>query len=126
MAPWIIPQLPPHRVYVEPFGGGGSILLRKPRSYSEVYNDLEVEICNVFRVLRDPHMSNLLITGLALTPYARDEFEESYLPTEDPVEQARRTFIRCTMGFGSTGFSKEKTGFRASCHRQRATPMHGC
>ena len=44
LAPWIISLMPTHRVYVEPFGGAASILLRKPRSRIEVYNDLDEEI----------------------------------------------------------------------------------
>lgn len=53
LAPWIIGQFPPHRIYVEPFWGGGSILLRKARCYAEVYNDLDGEIVNLFRTVRD-------------------------------------------------------------------------
>jgi DNA adenine methylase len=53
LAPWIVRYFPDHRTYNEPYGGGGSVLLRKPRSYAEVYNDLDGEVVNLFRVLRD-------------------------------------------------------------------------
>ena len=54
LAPWIISHMPAHRTYTEPFGGAASVLLRKPRVHAEIYNDLDGEIANLFRVLRSP------------------------------------------------------------------------
>lgn len=123
LASWIISHFPPHRVYVEPFGGAASVLLRKPRSYAEVYNDLDGEIVNVFRVLRDPAQARQLERVLRLTPFAREEFELSYIRDEDPIEQARRTIARSFMGFGSNAHNRP-TGFRANTTRSSTTPSH--
>jgi DNA adenine methylase len=120
LADWIIRHLPRHRVYVEPFGGGGSVLLRKPRSYGEIYNDLDGEIVNVFRVARDRGPE--LVRALELTPFAREEFELSYEDNDDPIEQARRTVARAFMGFGSASICKETSGFRANSNRSGTTP----
>lgn len=121
LAPWIIGHFPEHRVYCEPYGGGGSVLLRKPRSYAEIYNDLSEEIVNLFRVARD--QGEKLALAMRLTPFARTEFELSYEMAEDPLERARRTLVRCGMGFGSTGANaKQKTGFRGSATRSGSTP----
>lgn len=122
LAPWIISHFPAHRVYVEPYGGGASVLLRKTRSYGEVYNDLDGEIVNLFRVVRDHGQE--LQASLAMTPFAREEFKLAYEPTNDPIEQARRTLARSFMGFGGAAASGASTGFRANSNRSGTTPAH--
>lgn len=120
LADWIVAQFPPHRIYVEPFGGGASVLLRKPRSYGEIYNDLDGEIVNVFRILRD--RGEELRSALELTPFSRTEFLESYEASSDPLEQARRTIVRSFQGFGSAAICGEISGFRSKSNRSGTTP----
>jgi DNA adenine methylase len=122
LAPWIIANFPAHRVYVEAFGGGGSVLLRKPPSYAEIYNDLDGEIVNVFRMARE--RGDELVRALELTPFAREEFEESYEECADPLERARRTILRSFAGFGSAAACGEVSGFRAASNRSGTTPAH--
>jgi DNA adenine methylase len=128
LAPWIISHFPPHRVYVEPFGGGASVLLRKPRSYAEVYNDLDDEVVNLFYVLRDPAMRARLVASVGFTPFSRVEFDDAYRPTDDPVESARRMVVLSHMGFGTAAMratragTRQRTGFRANTTRSGTTP----
>ena len=129
LAPWIISNFPRHRIYVEPFGGGASVLFRKPRSYAEVYNDLWGEVVNVFRVLRDPSKADRLTELIRLTPFARDEFDETgsdqVKEIGDSVERARRTIFRSFSGFGSAATNAaHSTGFRANTARPYTTPAH--
>ena len=123
LAPWIISHFPAHRSYVEPYGGAASVLLRKPRSHSETYNDLDDEVVNLFRVLRDPEKAADLAGRLELTPFARVEFDESYEPTLCAVESARRLVVRSFMGFGSNAHNREsKTGFRRASRQSGTSP----
>jgi DNA adenine methylase len=124
LAQWIIGHFPPHRCYVEPYAGAASVLLQKPRSYAEVYNDLDGEVVNLFRVLRDPAQARELERQLRLTPYARTEFEQSYQPAGDPIEQARRSIARSFMGFGSASLEETVTGFRDNAKRSGTIPAH--
>lgn len=114
---------PPHRVYVEPFGGAASVLLKKERAYAEVYNDLDQEVVNLFRVLQRDEDAQKLVRKLQLTPFAREEFNLAYLPAADPIERARCLVIRSFMGFGSDGATGAyRTGFRANSNRSGTTP----
>lgn len=122
LAPWIISHFPFHRVYVEPFGGAASVLLRKPPSYAEVYNDLDDEVVNLFQVCRGPRARELA-SALHLTPFASTEFKAAYLPSDDPVERARRTVVKSFQGFGSNAIHR-KSGFRSNSNRSSTVPSH--
>lgn len=114
LAPWIIGHFPRHAMYVEPFGGGASVLLRKKPALQEVYNDLDDEIVNLFRVLRTPPLAEELMRLLELTPHARAEYDLSCgAASSCPVETARRTLVRAYMGYGSNAVTGQyKSGFR--------------
>lgn len=119
----IIEEFPTHKVFTESFGGGGSILLCKPRAYSEIYNDKDDEVVNVFAVMRDPVKAERLTRMLRLTPFSRAEFELSYIPSSNDVEQARRTIVRSFMGFSSASITgKWRTGFRSNCKQSGTSP----
>lgn len=127
MSRQILPFLPAHRLYTEAFGGGAGVLLHKPRSHAEIYNDLDDDIVGLFRVLQDPTQSCQLIELLRVTPFARREFEIAYDRSDDPVERARRLVIRSFMGFGSNAHSAtqrghQSTGFRSNSNRSGTTP----
>lgn len=124
LAPWIIEQMSEHVCYVEPFGGAAGVLLQKPRSYSEVYNDLDGEVVNLFRVLRNPELNQRLQDACRLTPYSRDEFCHAQEPATDSVERARRMVVRACMGFGSAAGIGGNSGFRGDSKRKYATAAH--
>lgn len=108
LAPWIISHFPEHNCYVEPYGGGGSVLLRKPAAPLEVYNDLDSEVVTFFRVLRD--RPEELQRVLDATPYSFEEYKQSFdMPTDD-IEIARRFMIRMWQGYA--GVSGRRTGWK--------------
>lgn len=122
LAPWIIDHLPPHRIYVEPFGGGASVLLRKSRSMGEVYNDLDDDVVNLFEVLREPASAGELARRVDLTPFSRTEFFRAYEPTAERVERARRLLVRSFQGFGSCAARADRTtGWRTGVRLDSAS-----
>lgn len=102
IAPWVISHFPQHKVYVEPFGGGASVLLRKPPSQVEVYNDANKTVVDFFRILRDPEMAQELKRLLDLTPYSREEYARCLEKTDDPIESARRFVVLSFQSLGIT------------------------
>lgn len=109
LAPWIISFMPSHTVYVEPYGGAASVLIRKPRSRAEIYNDVDGDVVNLFQVLR--YHADELARVCALTPYARLEYDQSYEPGGTDIERARKLVYRSYAGFGGDSYTRHN-GFR--------------
>lgn len=121
LASWVMKFFPPHRIYTEAFGGAAGVLLQKPRSHGEVYNDLDGNVVAFFRCLQSHELRDRLVQAITLTPYARAEFDLAWEHTDDLVERARRTAIRAQMGFGSAGATKGSTGLRTDTMRRYST-----
>ena len=87
--------------YVEPFFGSGAVLLSRPSAKVELVNDINEDLVNFYRVLRDEVTRYRLIDALVWTPFSRKELEESAAPTDvlDPVEKARRFFVQANQGY---------------------------
>ena len=102
LADWIIRHFPSgyeKMVYLEPFAGSGAVFFNKKPGAVETINDVDGDIVNLFRVLRDrPEELKRL---LELTPYAREEYDRSFEDSDDPLEQARRYMVRTTQAIGA-------------------------
>ena len=51
-AKYIVPKIPPHACYCEPFAGGVAILLAKEPSPVEIINDINSDVVNFYRCVR--------------------------------------------------------------------------
>ena len=92
---WLLPLLPETEHYCEPFGGSAAVLINRLPSPVETYNDLDGEVVNFFKVLRD--RKDELIQAIGLTPFSREEFKKALNSNGEKVsdfERARRFFIR--------------------------------
>jgi len=116
LGPWIIGHFPPHTCYVEPFGGAGSVLLQKPPAEYEYLNDADGDVINFFRVLRE--QPDDLLRLLRLTPFSRHEARAAMEPTLDPVERARRLYVRAWQSRGAAR-AQWHTGWRYQVHQAR-------
>lgn len=113
MASKIIPCFPEHRVYLEPFGGGASVLLNKLPAEVETYNDLDRRLSNFFSVLQSD--GEEFIEILELTPYSQIEFAAAAQYPEDAsdIQKAVCDFVRWRQSFGGQGKSWSFTTGRA-------------
>ena len=83
-----------HRAYVEPLGGFDPLLLRKPRSPTEVFNDTGRDVANLLHVMRDPLSLVRLIERLRWPEPAGTASTGGTVKVDDPIEQARRMLLR--------------------------------
>ena len=112
MAKDIIEIFPKHKMYVEGFGGAGHVLFRKEKSELEVYNDLHSGLYLFFKLLRENNKE--FIRRLSLTPYSREEFENSkrWMYEDDEIEKARKFYVRTMQSVASNGgwcYAKSKS-----------------
>jgi len=118
IAPWVMAHFPPHRIYVKPFGGAASVLLRKPRSRIEVYNDIDNEIVSLFQTVQDPGQCQALMRRLRRTPYSRRIFETAFQHSGHPIIRAQRAITRAYQSFHHEAlFNPKKTTFADAKHR---------
>lgn len=91
---WLLPLLPEATHYCEPFGGSAAVLLNRAPSPVETYNDIDGDLVNFFRVLRDE--KERLIEQIGLTPFSREELRIACEANGDvsDFERARRFFVR--------------------------------
>lgn len=126
MAPWIVEHLPPHDVYVEPFGGMASVLLAKEPIRLEVYNDVNYHLATLFGVLRDEAMAEELHHKLERTEYSRALFHEARDALRsgkqmDPVDHAWNFSVIGLMAFSGNG-SQKTASFSTLTGRGGANP----
>lgn len=102
-----------HNHYIETCCGSAAVFLNKIPSPIETINDIDGRIVNFFKVLRT--RPGELIQLLELTPYARQEFNESAKYSDDELEEARLFFIRVMQSFGGAGHGRSKlTSWRSA------------
>lgn len=122
---WLLPLLPKADHYCEPFAGSAAVLINREPSPVETYNDLDGEVANFFRVLRE--QKEKLVEAIGLTPFSREEFEKAI---DEPIanlsglERARRFYIRARQV--RTGLAqKASSGRWAHCRLTSRAGMAG-
>ncbi|MBN2207911.1 MAG: DNA adenine methylase [Candidatus Coatesbacteria bacterium] len=122
---WLLPCLPRAHHYCEPFSGSAAVLLNRDPAPVETYNDIDGDVVNFFRVLRD--RQDDLVRAIALTPFSREEFHLAINGgTEDitDLERARRFYIRARQA--RTGLAQTATlGRWANCKNTSRSGMSG-
>ncbi|MEK7409113.1 MAG: DNA adenine methylase [Acidobacteriota bacterium] len=122
---WLLPLLPECHHYCEPFGGSAAVLLNRPPSPVETYNDIDGEVVNFFRVLRD--QKEKLVEAIGLTPFSREEFYVAVSRNGDELpdlERARRFFVRARQA--RTGLAQTASlGRWANCRNTSRAGMSG-
>lgn len=91
-----------HRVYVEPFGGGGSVLIAKSPKGLDVFNDIHEAVADFFRVLSDPKLFAKFYRRVQVLPSSRSlhkEAERVWREKQDIVERVSYWFVLCRQSF---------------------------
>lgn len=130
LASKIVAMMPAHQQYVEPFFGGGSVLLAKdPSNVGEIANDLNGQLTNFWKVLQDEKLFERFYRIMQAVPFSENEWREAHEKlnkVEEPVEQAAAFYIECrqSMAGRRAAFAPmTKTRLRQGMNEQAAAWM---
>ena len=114
MAKTILGMLPESRIYVEPFGGSGSLMWKKKAAPIEVYNDIDGDLVNLFRAIQSPERCALLEHRLTYTLHSREEFVRALQILKDTSssadDRAWAFFVGQNQGFSGIDSRKATRG----------------
>ena len=123
MAKQIVSMMPPHKSYLEPFFGSGAVLFNKQPSAIETVNDIDGDIVNFFKVVRE--RPEELAEAISLTPYSRDVFNDAHKNRGTTAfDRAYRFAIRSRMGHGFKTY--QKTGFKIDVYARERSYCVNC
>ncbi|WP_310603577.1 DNA adenine methylase [Anaerosporobacter sp.] len=99
LVPHILPMIPKHHTYLEPYFGSGAILFSKEPSDIEMINDLDGNVVNLFNCIReDPERLARMVLA---TPFSREVYDETYETQHDEAfEKALQFLTKCWQGYG--------------------------
>lgn len=98
----LLPLIPEHKYYIEVFGGAGNLLFNKKPAYLEIFNDINEDIVNFFKVLIDEQKFEKFYRKVSLSPYARTFWhycKDTYKDCENDVERAFRWWCSVEQSF---------------------------
>lgn len=118
--PWLLEKLPAANHFVDVFGGSAVVLLNREQSPIETYNDINLKVVNFFQVLRGAPEE--LIADLQLTPHSKYEYENAWdSEHDDPIEKARKFFIRTQQSIMAAGAQDRLKGWGSSIKESRVS-----
>ena len=124
ITPWIMKHVPEHKIFVDVFGGSGAVILNKPKSKIEIYNDIDGNLVNLFEVIRT--RKEEFKEQLRYLLYSRELFNRWRNNIEgDELERAVRFFLVMNArfsgdrdgGFSTSRSKNEAEKFRSRCDR---------
>jgi len=130
---WIVSHIPQSESFVDVFGGSGIVMLNKPATGNDVFNDINSGIVSVYRCLRDPVKRDKLITWIELTIHSYEDWvtcKETWTDVNDDVERAGRWLYMTHYSFAKQGraygFARAKNKFSGSLTAKISTfgPVH--
>lgn len=95
----IVSMMPKHHSYVEPYFGSGAVLFNKAPSNIETINDLDDDVVNLFRCIKED--AKKLAKLVTVIPYSRTEYEEAFQNSKnitEPYEKAVNFLTKCWQG----------------------------